>query len=307
MARPLKSVVPLRCVAVSTSPSAEEAVSAVVEAVTGVVPGVHVDLASGTTTVAAYREVADGDVAPLRSRLRDALEELRGHGLDIGPATVVLRKVPARDWAESWKRHFKPMEVGARLLVKPTWSRRRARSGQAVLLLDPGLSFGTGQHATTRFCLAEVVRLHEPGRPKSLMDAGMGSGILALAAAAVGYGHVEGFDFDPDCVRIARENAVLNGLESRVTLGEADVTRLPRRAARVFDVVCANLMHDLLVAEASRIAARVAKGGRLVLAGILVQQFPAVEAAYRAQGWAVERDATEGEWRSATLARATAA
>jgi len=126
--------------------------------------------------------------------------------------------------------------------------------------------------------------------------------ILALAAAAVGYGHVEGFDFDPDCVRIARENARLNQLARRVTFGEADVTRLPKRPDRTFDVVCANLMHDLLVVECRRIAARVAPGGRLVLAGILSHQFPAVERAYANLGWAVERDATEGEWRSATLA-----
>lgn len=303
MARPVKpSNQPLRHVAVVTSQEAEEAVGVVLEAVAGVTPGVHVELPSQRVTVSAYVHLPDAGVAPLRARLRAALDGLLGHGIDPAPATVTVRKVPPKDWSESWKRHFKPIEVGQRLLVKPTWSRRRARAGAAVLLLDPGLSFGTGQHATTRFCLEEVVRLHVPGQRRSLLDAGMGSGILALAAAAVGYGHVEGFDFDPDCVRIARENARLNQLGRRVTFGEADVTRLPKRPARTFDVVCANLMHDLLVAECRRIAARVAPGGRLVLAGILSHQFPAVERAYAGLGWAVERDATEGEWRSATLA-----
>lgn len=302
MARPLKPTPPpLRHVAVVTSSAAEDAVGVVLEAVVGVTPGVHVDLPSQRVTVSAYVPVADAGVAPLRARLRAALAGLRAHGIDPAPAAVSIRKVPPRDWSESWKRHFKPMEVGGRLLVKPTWSRRRPKAGQAVLLLDPGLSFGTGQHATTRFCLAEVVRLHAPGRPLSLLDAGMGSGILALAAAAIGYGHVEGFDFDPDCVRIARENARLNRLARRVAFEQADVTRLPRRPARTFDVVCANLMHDLLVAEAHRIVARVARGGRLVLAGILGHQFPAVERAYAERGWTVERDAFEGEWRSATF------
>jgi len=303
MARPVKpSNPPLRHVAVVTSHEAEDAVGVVLEAVAGVTPGVHVELPSQRVTVSAYVHVADAGVAPLRARLRAALDGLRGHGIDPAPATVTIRKVPPKDWSESWKRHFKPIEVGGRLLVKPTWSRRRPKAGAAVLLLDPGLSFGTGQHATTRFCLEEVVRLHAPGQRRSLLDAGMGSGILALAAAAVGYGHVEGFDFDPDCVRIARENARLNQLGRRVAFGEADVTRLPKRPERTFDVVCANLMHDLLVAECRRIAARVAPGGRLVLAGILSHQFPNVERAYADLGWAVERDATEGEWRSATLA-----
>lgn len=293
---------PLRHVAVVTSHEAEDAVGVVLEAVAGVTPGVHVELPSQRVTVSAYVHVADAGVAPLRARLRAALDGLRGHGIDPAPAAVTIRKVPPKDWSESWKRHFKPIEVGARLLVKPTWSRRRPKAGAAVLLLDPGLSFGTGQHATTRFCLEEVVRLHAPGQRPSLLDAGMGSGILALAAAAVGYGHVEGFDFDPDCVRIARENARLNQLGRRVAFGEADVTRLPKKPERTFDVVCANLMHDLLVAESRRIAARVAPGGRLVLAGILSHQFAAVERAYADLGWAVERDATEGEWHSATLA-----
>lgn len=303
MARPLKPSPPLRGVAVVTSPEAEDAVGAVLEAITGVTPGVHLDLPTQRLTVSAFLGLADPEVAPLRARLRAALAGLPDHGIDPAPATIAIRKVPPRDWAESWKRHFRPMEVGPRLLVKPTWSRRRPRAGQAVLLIDPGLSFGTGQHATTRFCLSEVVRLQAPGSAPSLLDAGMGSGILALAAAAVGYGRVEGFDFDPDCVRIARENAALNGLEDRVTLRQADVTRLPARAARTFDIVCANLMHDLLVAEAPRISSRVAPRGGLVLAGILVHQFPAVARAYRALGWVVERDVAEGEWRSATFRR----
>lgn len=293
---------PLRHVAVVTSHEAEDAVGVVLETVAGVTPGVHVDLPSQRVTVSAYVHVADAAVAPLRARLRAAIDGLPEHGIDPAPASLSIRKVPPRDWSESWKRHFKPIEVGGRLLVKPTWSRRRPKAGAAVLLLDPGLSFGTGQHATTRFCLGEVVRLLAPGQRPSLLDAGMGSGILALAAAAIGYGHVEGFDFDPDCVRIARENARLNQLARRVAFAEADVTRLPKRPERTFDVVCANLMHDLLVAECRRIAARVAPGGRLVLAGILAHQFPAVERAYADLGWVVERDATEGEWRSATFA-----
>lgn len=130
----------------------------------------------------------------------------------------------------------------------------------------------------------------------------MGSGILALAAVALGYAPVEGFDYDPDCVRTARENAALNRLQDKVRFEQADVTRIPMRPERHYDVVCANLMADLLIAEAKRIVApRVAKGGRLVLAGILVTQFPQVEAAYGKLGWKRIADCTEGEWKSASF------
>ena len=302
MARSLKH--PLRHVGVETNSLAEDAVSAVIEHLTGVTPGIHTDVQSGRVTVSAYLPLPDARTAPLRAELREALAALAGHDIDPAPALVRIRKVPARDWAESWKRHFKPIEIGSRLLVKPTWNRRRARSGQAVLTLDPGLSFGTGQHATTRFCLAEIVRFRSNAPNQSLLDAGCGSDILALAAAALGYSPVEAFDFDPDCVRISIENAALNHLDGRVQFEQADVTRLPKRPARRFDVVCANLMHDLLIAEAPRLVARIAPGGRLVLAGILATQFPAVEAAYLQLGWKLENAVTEGEWRSGSFLHA---
>lgn len=299
MARSLKH--PLRQVAVATNADAEDAVFATLERILGVTPGIHTDVQTGAVTVSTFCPLPDARVAPLRAEIRTALAGLVECGVDPTPARVAIRKVAARDWAESWKRHFKPVSIGRKLLVKPTWNRRKPVQGQAMVLLDPGLSFGTGQHATTRFCLQELVRFRNPDRPQSVLDAGMGSGILALAAVALGYAPVDGFDYDPDCVRTARENAALNRLQDRVRFEQADVTRIPMRPERRYDVVCANLMADLLIAEAKRIVARVAKGGRLVLAGILVTQFPQVEAAYGKLGWKRIADCTEGEWKSASF------
>ncbi len=301
MARPVKPI--LRQVAIVTNDQAEDAVYALIERVTDVTPGIHTDVHTGVVTVSAFLPLPDSDVANLRRDLRDGLRTVVDAGLDPAPATLRIRKVPARDWAESWKRHFKPVAIGRQLLVKPTWNRRKPVVGQAVVLLDPGLSFGTGQHATTRFCLAELVRFRDPTQPQSLLDAGTGSGILALGAVALGYSPVEGFDFDPDCVRTAVENTALNQMTGRVEWSVADVTRLPRRVPARFDVVCANLMHDLLIGEADRLVARVKPGGLLVLAGILATQFPAVEAAYRALGWNGVRTQVEGEWRSGSFAK----
>ncbi|HRI14816.1 MAG TPA: 50S ribosomal protein L11 methyltransferase, partial [Verrucomicrobiota bacterium] len=158
-------------------------------------------------------------------------------------------------------------------------------------------SFGTGQHATTRFCLEQLVMLRRSDSVQSLLDAGTGSGTLAISAAKPGYTLVEAFDFDAAAVRTATENCALNGLNS-VNLKRLDLTRLPRRSRVKFDVVCANLLADLLVAERRRLRARIKPGGAIILAGILATQFQDVERAFAEIGFRRLQARTEKEWRS---------
>jgi ribosomal protein L11 methyltransferase len=213
-----------------------------------------------------------------------------------------VKKVPARDWSESWKRHFKPLDLGPRLLVKPTWSRRVPKKSQALVVLDPGLSFGTGQHATTRFCLEQLVALRDPAASsQSMLDVGTGSGILAIAAVKLGYQPVNAFDFDPDCVRVANENTELNGVAEVLSVTHDDITQVPKKPKQRYSVVCANLIYDLLIAERDRLLARVAPGGSLVLAGILETQFTLVRKTFEAAGWKLVAATTDKEWRSGTF------
>ena len=291
----------LRQIAVTVQPEADEEVATLLEREFGQTPASYHDLATGLTTVSVYWGLPAAEVAETRAVLRDGLREIAEGGLNVAPGRISIRKVPPQDWSESWKRHFRPMDLGPRLLVKPTWSRRLPRPGQSVVLLDPGLSFGTGQHATTRFCLEQVVALRKNGQSQSLLDAGMGSGILAIAAAKLGYAPIKAFDFDAEAVRIARENCVLNDVAAKVEVSEADLTRLPRRSREQFDVVCANLMYDLLIAERDRLLARLKPGGTLVLAGILETQFAQVETAFRAAGLRRLRARTDREWRSGSF------
>jgi len=288
----------LRQISIGTNALAEEAVTELLEHELGQTPSAYQDARTGAVTVSVYCQLEDGEVAGMKRQLRGALTELGEDGVDPAPGQVRIRRVPAQDWSESWKRHFRPIDLGRALLVKPTWSTRQPRPGQALLVLDPGMSFGTGQHATTHFCLEQLVACRRAGEAQSLLDAGMGSGILALAGAKLGYGPVQAFDFDPDCVRIATENAALNGLAAEVKPFAADVTRLPRRSAEKFAVVCANLIYDLLIAERDRLLARLAPGGDLVLAGILTTQFPQVQAAFEAGGLRLAAAKTRKEWRS---------
>ena len=287
---------PLWKVSIATSPEAEEAVLQMLERLCGTPASSCTDVETGAVVASVFLEQKRAAGKPARAELAAELQRLRECGLDAGPGRISIRQLRAEDWAESWKRHFKPMEIGSALLIKPSWSKRPPRPGQAVMVLDPGLSFGTGQHPTTAFCLEQVVRCRRAGQRQALLDIGCGSGILSIAAAKVGYETVEGFDFDPDAVRIARENAALNKVAIR--LHEADVCKLPCRGGGKFDVVCANLMYDLLMAQRRRILSRVRAGGVLVLAGILERQFDAVRAAYEGAGWRLGKTRTVGEWRS---------
>ena len=288
----------LRQISVTVKPEAEDEVSELLHEEFGQSPSSHLDLATGLCTVSVYWGLPAAEIPATRALLREGLKDLSLGGLDVGPGRIGVRKVPPRDWSESWKRHFRPIEVGRSLLVQPTWSRRKPKSGQALVLLDPGLSFGTGQHATTRYCLERIAHLRRKGTSQALLDAGSGSGILAIAGAKLGYTPVAAFDYDPEAVRISRANCRLNGVESAVQPEEADLTKMPRKSKERFDVICANLICDLLIAERDRLLARLKPGGSLVVAGILETQFPEVERALTASGLRRRGARTEGEWRS---------
>lgn len=294
------SVQHLQRLSVSTTAEAEEAVVELLQRLFGAAPSAYFDTRRRTTRVSIYLPQGQRVSKTQLSELRTGLREMAALGLDVGSGRVTVAKVRREDWTESWKRHFRPLEIGGRLLVRPSWSRRRARRGEVEVVLDPGLSFGTGQHATTAFCLRELVRLRRD-MPQSLLDAGTGSGILAIAAAKLGYSPIEAFDFDPDAVRVAKENAVDNGVARQLLLAQQDLTRLPVRAKQRFDIVCANLISDLLIAESARLLARVKPGGTLILAGILVEQFPAVQKHFEAAGLRLVRTRREREWRSGSF------
>ena len=280
-------------ISVSISDEAEDAVGELLTNLVGQPASVYADTEKQTTSAIAY---AERFTSVQRQRLREGLRNIREAGLKLGEGRVTIQRVRRENWAESWKRHFKPLEISERLLVIPSWSKRQPKRGQAVVILDPGLSFGTGHHPTTAFCLEQIASLRCEERRQGLLDIGCGSGILAISAIKLGYSSVTAFDFDPEAVRVARENAAANGVS--LSISQQDLTKLPRRCAEKFEVVCANLIYDLLVQERERILARLATGGTLVLAGILRKQFPEVQRAYEAAGVHLVSSRAAREWRS---------
>jgi ribosomal protein L11 methyltransferase len=285
-------------ISVATSPGAEDAVAEWLERGLGQPAVSFTDAETGVTTVTAYFPERPDWSRARRASLKAALAQLRQCGLNTGAGRCALAKVLAEDWAESWKRHFRPLEVGAALLLKPSWSRRQPREGQAVVRLDPGLSFGTGQHPTTAFCLEQIVARRRPATGQPFLDVGTGSGVLAIAAAKLGYSPVHGFDVDPDAVRVACENARRNRVAGRIRFFRQDLSTLPLRSARTYAVVCANLVSPLLLSQRRRILARVRPGGVLVLAGVLKSEFRQVQTAYAASGLRLIASRSVGQWRS---------
>ncbi len=212
-------------------------------------------------------------------------------GLELVPETGTI---PDEDWKLSYRKHFKTEVISPRLVVRPPWEAVTPAPGQKVLTLDPGIAFGTGQHPTTRACLDAIDALAVEGTDRSFLDVGCGSGILSIAAALEGFRDVHGFDNDPDAVRNANENAEANGLGALFSDGDLSVSGTAAPA----DVVAANVLAPVLVRFAREVGALVNTGGRLILSGILDEQYDEVRAAYAALGFTELSNRLIGEWRT---------
>ena len=217
-------------------------------------------------------------------------------GLDLAPVTGTI---PDEDWKLSYRKHFKTEVISPRLVVRPPWETVTPAPGQKVLTLDPGIAFGTGQHPTTRACLDAIDALAAENVDRTFLDVGCGSGILSIAAALEGFRDVRGFDNDPDAVRNANENAEANGLGALFSDGDLSV---PGTAAPA-DVVAANVLAPVLVRFAREVGALVNPGGRLILSGILDEQYDEVRAAYAALGFTELSNRLIGEWRTGLFAK----
>lgn len=215
-----------------------------------------------------------------------------------------LNELADKDWKESYKEHFKAWQFG-RLHWVPVWERETFRlpAGDEVLWLDPGMAFGTGNHETTRLVVERLVKFAaENGVAGRVIDAGCGSGILALSAAKLGYTRVAAFDNDPLAVEVSRENAGLNGLAGGVDFYVGDlVTGLAGRQA---ELVLANIQADVLMRFAQELRGAVATAGALVLSGILASELAQVCEAFArlAPDWRVDTRVM-GEWSDLVLVR----
>ena len=219
--------------------------------------------------------------------LADELDALAERGAYIGE--VESRVIDDEDWANEWKKYFKPIVTDS-VTVVPTWIAYSPREGEKLLRLDPGMAFGTGEHATTRMCL-ELMR----AAGRSVIDVGCGSGILGIAAAITGAKSVYMCDIDPQAVKAARNNAELNGVVCEIE--QADLLATSRRA----ELILANLTADLLIRMAPSVREHLEEGGKLVVSGIIAERLDEVKDAFSRLGYKIEKEAAEGDWRALVL------
>ena len=224
----------------------------------------------------------------------DVLAEARGTLAQLGQADVVNQALLQRrcddGWAHAWKPYFKPQKLGRRLWVVPSWeSNFVPPTGSVALRLDPGMAFGTGQHATTALCMRAIERWADAlppalRRAATLLDVGCGSGILALTALALGVGHATAIDTDPLATEATVDNLARMAFAARANVSGTAVGDL----SGCFALVVANILAPPLMAMAPQLLARLAPGGQLLLSGILAEQAEAVVSAFaRASGQSV--------------------
>jgi ribosomal protein L11 methyltransferase len=287
---------------------------------------------SGATAVAVLEGAShrllthlpdDPTIGTSLARVRSYLVSLRLEGVVVGPATLTSRRVHDPGWGVRWKEFFRPLRIGRRLVIRPSWERTPVKEDDIVVELDPGMAFGTGQHPTTKMCLElleaamEQLRVHSsgfrvrrpelsgqnvkttnyelrtPNRRPSVLDLGTGSGLLAIAALKCGAGPVLALDIDRVACEVALENISRNGGDGRIVVKQGSLDTAGRRT---FDVVLANLTAEGLMSLAPRLARSLRPMGRLITSGILKDQERVVAAKFRQCGMALERVRRGSGW-----------
>lgn len=212
-------------------------------------------------------------------------------GLDILAASA--EEFTDESWKENWKQFFKPTRVSQRLAVRPPWERYDAPSGVETVIIEPGLAFGTGTHATTQLCMATLDRLLAEHPAASMLDVGCGSGILSIAAAMLSPElQIEALDIDPEAMRVCQENLAVNGVADRVRLRSPDVGEV----TQAYSLVVANILSHILIRLGETLTARVAPGGRLLLSGIGLDSESHVLDHYASLGMTLLRREEQDGW-----------
>jgi ribosomal protein L11 methyltransferase len=237
----------------------------------------------------------DNFLAEGRERLERVLSEYRETWRIDALPTYSSSFFAEDDWLEKWKVNFKPLRVGKHWIIAPTWEDVHADPEDRVIQIDPGRAFGTGHHETTRLCLEWLEEWSGAlcdTSSRSLLDVGTGSGILAIAAALLGFHRIVAVDNDQEAIEVARENISLNGVADKIVLQTGTAADVESR----FAVILANIQALPLIKMAGHLVSCLMDSARLVLSGVLLEQKEQVQAAYETEGLTLCSLNTAGEW-----------
>lgn len=238
--------------------------------------------------VKGYFSVED-NMEEIIEYIKSKLIEIKNMGIDIGEGTVEYIKVNEEDWANNWKKYYKPTKIGENIVVKPIWEEYEA-NGEMVIELDPGMAFGTGTHETTRMC---VEALEENVKEDTtVFDIGTGSGILAIAAAKLGAKKVIGVDLDPVAVDSAKENVSFNDLNNIEIIYGNLMDVVTGKA----DLVVANIIAEIIVVLAEDVKNFLVPGGLFITSGIIRERRDLVETKLKEKGFKIKEVKEQGEW-----------
>lgn len=235
-------------------------------------------------------EDTEATAPKIRADIEAAAENGRGF-VDFGTLEITKRVVEGDDWLEIWRKHFRPLHIGEKIVVCPEWILYEKLPDEEVVLLDSNMAFGTGEHETTAMCLK---LLQQYLTPQSVcIDVGCGSGILGISAIKLGAKFAYLTDIDDIAVKSAKHNSEINGVADRVTVAHSN---LLDNAEIKGDIMLANITAEILCGLAPSIPKNLKEGGTLILSGIIESRLNMVITAFTAQNLKLERQIKEGEW-----------
>jgi ribosomal protein L11 methyltransferase len=237
----------------------------------------------------------DGRLEDRIASLKTYLDSVSGLFPEMEESRLSMEIVADQDWGEEWKKYFKPLRVSKNIVIKPTWERYTPAGRDIVIEIDPGMAFGTGQHASTRMCLEAIedILLKDRGVKKwRVLDIGTGTGILGISCAKLGAERVVCVDIDKKAAAIARENAMINNVADRVEIINRDVNTINEP----FDLIVANLTAKILLRLRDHLMSLIEKDGYLVISGIVDQNKTDIESHFLKGTLSVHQIITEKEW-----------
>lgn len=250
-----------------------------------------------TVTIKAYLP-ADENFFEKMKQLEIALHEIEGTFCNCKRGNTCFREICEEDWANAWKQYFHPIRVGKNIIIKPTWEDYQALNTDLVIELDPGMAFGTGTHHTTCLCikaLEEVLKAED-----TVFDVGTGSGILAVVAAKLGAKQVVAVDIDSTAVRVAKENIILNKVESQVQVFEGDLlTKVEGQA----DVIVANIIADIIILVLPDILLKLKPQGKFLASGIIIERLEDVTSRATTLGFNIDKIIEQAGWAVIEMSR----